>query len=343
MYTPTRKPKRSNIASRDYNVQWVTQNLQVRGHSGDEYDVLCVSHDDSNASCRVNVTKGVSFCHGCGVSLPLPALARVIGVPYSSGDRTEVDMAELMRKLDSLRSNRGYRAPRFLPETDLKRYDFPTRYWTDPIKQDGTGGRGFTEDTVSAFDLGYDPLNDIATIPIRNMDGNLMGFTRRFLAPDAEKRYRDPRGFDKSRNLFASHFAARDDCPCVVLTEGPLDCIKVWQAGHASLAQFGSNLTASQIKLLREMNFLSVILFYDNDTSGQKVTSSALGWAQQDVKGKRVWVYNPEHDLRRFFVVKLVRYRHVSAKDPGGMIDADITRLVTSAELVYSNRGRQRI
>lgn len=326
---------RTAVGSRDYNMQWVERNMDVRGHSGDEYDVLCPSHDDGNASMRVNVEKGVAFCHGCGVGYPMTKLARVVGASYS-GDRTELDMVDLLRKLDTLRSQ-GKEAPSqlFRPESDLDRYAFPTSYWTDPIKRDGTGGRGFTEETVSSFDLGYDPLNDIATIPVRNVHGRLMGFTRRFLDPGADRRYKDPKGFDKGHNLFGSWFAANDPRSTVVLCEGPLDAIKIWQAGWCAMAQYGSNLTGSQIKLVRQMGFVSIILFYDNDAAGYKVSGSALGWTTKEANGKKIVTYDPEHDLRRSFVVKRVQYQNVSATDPGGMSDDDINRLASDAKLVY--------
>lgn len=324
----------SPIGNRAYNLEWVEKNFEVRATGGDEVDVLCPVHDDHSASMRINVEKGVCFCHACGVSAVLPKLAQLMGVAYS-GNRAEVDVNELMRKLDRLQSqlNRRERIE-FLPESELRRYDIETRYWTDPISK---GGRGFTRETVEAFNLGYDPLNDCVTIPIRDSNGNLLGFTRRYLDPDTDRRYRDPKNFDKGRNLFGIHFANLDTSSYVVLTEGPLDAIKVWQAGHPAVAQFGSNLTSEQVRLLRRLGVVTVVLFYDNDEAGRKVTQSAFGWKRKLLRdGSSAQCYTPDSDLRRSFIVKRVSYRGVEAHDPGSMSDRDINRLVISAPIVHT-------
>lgn len=250
-----------------------------------------------------------------------------MGVSYAGTSLNGVDLAVLQSKLNMLTKHRAQPAPRILPETYLKRFDFPSQYWSE---------RGLTEDTVSAFDLGYDPLSGAVTIPIRDVCGNLLGVTRRFLniGPDDTK-YKDPKGFVKSKNLFGSWFVARDDSPTVVLTEGPLDAIKVWQAGHAALAQFGSNLSVEQIRLLRELGVITIVSFYDNDHAGRKAFKAASGWTKVLVKGKPSYEYRPECDLSRFFIVRRVRY-DVNTKDPGGMSDTDIDRLVRNASYLDS-------
>jgi DNA primase len=330
--TYARKPI-GNVA---YNIEWVNRHLHVQGSSGDEYDVCCPVHQERHASMRVNVAKGVCFCHGCGLRGTLPGLARQMGVTYQ-GNGTQVDMGDLLRKLDALHTQaRGSNLrSNWLPESELSRYRFPTAYWTDPIPN----GRGLTQATVDAFDLGYDPMNDCVTIPIRDVAGHLLGFTRRFLDPDADRRYKDPKGFDKGSNLFGSWFTSQDPSSYVVLTEGPLDAVKVWQAGHPAVAQFGSHMTAEQLKILRRMGVVTVILFYDNDPPGRKMVRSAHGWTTRSINGSDRAVYDPQHDLRRSFIVKKVDYSGVRAKDPGAMMDSDVNRLVLAAEIVY-NRSR---
>lgn len=333
MTTVQRSSGRKSIGTVAYNSAWVDRHLNVQGRSGDEYDVCCPIHNERHASMRINIVKGLLFCHGCGLRGTLPSLARKMGVAYQ-GDGTEIDMNELLRKLDALQiQGRGKSSrQKWLPESELARYRFPTTYWTDPIPN----GRGLTPATVDAFDLGYDPLNECATIPIRDIDGHLIGFTRRYLDPNADRRYKDPKGFDKKSNLFGSWFASRDSSPYVVLTEGPLDAIKVWQAGHPALAQFGSHLTSEQLKILRRMGVVTVILFYDNDREGRKMVQAANGWTKRISNGQIQAVYDPQQDLRRSFLVKRVNYAGVKAKDPGAMADVDIHQLVFSSTTVYN-------
>lgn len=299
--------------------QFVLQHLKVVSRSGDEWSVLCPSHGDRNASMRINIAKGKFFCHGCHIRGGMKTLARIVGARWTY-DPQEARFEMVLAKLAKLREVDVTQRVRVLPESTLDRYkDVPTDYWAQT--------RGFTQDTIDAFDLGYDPIEDAAIIPVRDIEGRLLGVTRRYLDPDAHLKYRDAKGFRKADNLFASWMAAADESPTVVLTEGPLDAVKVWQAGHAAVAQFGSYITPRQIRLLRILGTLEIVLFYDHDEGGRKAVQYARGWST-DASGKIA--YDPTHDLRKWFVVKRVRY-NTSKKDPGALDSKTIDRYITEA------------
>ena len=305
--------------------EFIYANFTVRGRNGEELDVLCPVHGDKNASLRVNVAKGVFFCHGCKEKGSIGKLAKLAGLRYSY-DRTEQDMSVLLSKLAKLKDMTGKGEQIFCrPESDLQRFQHECSYWTDPLSE---GGRGLTPETVDLFDLGYDPFEDAVTIPARDETGCLHGFTRRYLDPEAELRYKDSKGFDKKHNLFGSWMAASTETATVVLTEGPIDAIKIWQAGHVGLAQYGSHLTDHQITLLRRMGTLKVVLFYDNDREGKRCVAAARGYTEYKKDG---WKYTPEHDLRRFFVLSTVSYDEADAKDPGALEDGMIDTMICNA------------
>lgn len=319
-----RKPApRKPCGSPEINREFVSQHF-ARIARGSEVDVCCPIHGENNASMRINVDKGVYFCHGCGARGSLVKLAKAMGVPYAGSTESGTDLAMLYSKLDILTSGRPTSpVQKTLPEEILKKYAFPTKYWEK---------RGLTEDTIKGFDLGIDLMADAATIPVRNPMGELIGVTRRFLSPDSDSKYKDPKGFIKGENMFASWLVRLDNSPYVVLTEGPMDCMKVWQSGHASMAQYGSHVTAHQIRLMRQLGIVTVILFYDNDRAGRKVAQEALGWRTELQNGRRVQVYDPERDLSRFFIVKQVGYSS-KAKDPGELPDAEIDQMIRTATL----------
>ena len=300
---------------------FVEAHFTVKSRTGSEWSVLCPAHGDRNASMRINVAKGKYFCHGCHVGGGMRSLGKLVGVPFSEVNSPEMDLAMLQSKLATLR-DRPTEPVVYLPESALLRYDLPTDYWTVTRK--------FSNETVTAFDLGYDPIKECVTIPVRDVTGGLLGFTKRYLDPDADLRYQDPKGFKKANNLFGSWMAAADDSPTLVLTEGPVDAMKVWQSGHAAVAQFGSYITPRQIKLLRDLGTLQVVLFYDNDQGGREAVDYAKGW-HTDADGRKR--YDPAHDLRQFFVVRRVAYR-TSAKDPGAMADSSIDEHICNARLL---------
>lgn len=307
----------------EINRDWVLKHFGIKVR-GDEAEVRCPIHGEQHASMRINVVKGVFFCHGCKGRGRLTYLAKTMKVPYAGAKIDGMGLAVLQNKLDQLGRRQRPKATATMDESELRRWAFPTRYWTDE--------RGLNPETVAAFDLGYDPIGGYVTIPIRDEEGVLLGVTRRYLDPNEEQRYRDPKGFEKSHNLFGSWLVAKDDSTQVVLVEGLVDCVKVWQSGHASLAQYGSYISTQQIRLLRQLGVLSVVLFYDNDKAGREAIQFAKGWAKRLVNGKTVWEYTPERDLTRFFIVKLVRYdRSQHGKDPGALPDATIDQMVREA------------
>lgn len=317
----------------EVNIQFVEAHLDVESRQGVEYNVRCPIHGERHASMRINVEKGVFFCHGCKASGGMVRLAKHLGVAYRY-NKTEAGMSILMNKLDLLRKGAQAEPEVVLPESVLKRYAIDTRYWTDRRPY----GRGFSEETVEAFDLGYDPITESAIIPIRNMWGNLLGVTKRYLGKDKDRpRYRDPSGFKKGDNLFASWFVAESEAHTVVLTEGPLDCIKVWESGHAAVAVYGSRVTARQIMMLRRMGIVSCVLFFDNDKAGRAALKQCKGFVdtgRKDDKGKTVWKYHPETDLRKFFVLKSASYEGLGGNDPGDLNDSEIDNAVSSARVL---------
>lgn len=312
----------------EVNTQFVETYLHVEARQGAEYSVRCPIHGEQHASMRINVDKGVFFCHGCKAKGGMVRLAKHLGVSYRY-DRAEAGMVKLRTKLDLLRKGGAQEdAEIVLPEDTLKRYSIgSTRYWTDPQPH----GRGLSEETVEAFDLGYDPLNECATIPVRNMWGDLLGVTRRFLRKDASAKYKDPKGFKKRNNLFGSWFVAQAESPSVVITEGPLDAIKVWQAGHPAVAVYGSYLTERQIMILRRLGIVTCTLFFDDDKAGREAVKWSKGF-MKDNEGK--WHYNPATDLRRFFVLKAVSYKGLGGDDPGKLSDDEIDSAVSNAKLL---------
>jgi DNA primase len=311
----------------EINRTFVETHLEVEYKQGDEWAVKCPIHGERHASMRINVEKGVWMCHGCHAKGGMFKLAQFLGVRYRY-DKAEAGMAKLRSKLDLLRKGPQTEPEIVLPESTLKRYSLGnTTYWTDPQP----AGRGFSPETVEAFDLGYDPMEECAVIPVRNMWGELLGVTRRSLRKNARIKYRDPKGFKKRNHLFGSWFVAQAESPTVVLTEGPLDAIKVWQAGHPAVAVYGSYVSEHQIMLLRRMGVVSCVLMFDNDKAGLSAIKQCKGFTEDN---KGAWTYNPATDLRKFFVLKRVSYTGIKANDPGAMFDGQIDNAVTSAKLL---------
>jgi DNA primase len=89
-----------------------------------------------------------------------------------------------------------------------------------------------------------------------------------------EPKYRLPRGFRKSLELFNQHRAAKESaCEPLVVVEGFFGCLRVWQAGHRRVVcLMGSMLSRAQENRIVEMAGLDghVVLLFDADAAGRK-------------------------------------------------------------------------
>lgn len=260
----------------------IEQQFEVRSVSGDEFCCLCPWHDDSEGKLYINSRTGLYICFGgsCGAKGKLDGCQ-----PLPPEQRTQT----LRAKLESVRAKADGPDVRIYPEEWLNQF-VQHPYWTDV--------RRFSPQTISRFDLGYDPLSDRLTIPIRSAKGSVLGVVYRRL-DNAKPKYLHPKGFQTGKHLFAAHLAGRHKKVAVV--EGPLDAVACWDAGVPALATYGARLTDGQAKLLRWLGVQHVVVMTDNDAAGRAAAYSV----KSGLKGVGVLVgeYEP----------------HWSAKDPGDL------------------------
>jgi DNA primase len=167
--------------------------------------------------------------------------------------------------------------------------------------------RGFRKNTLEIFEIGYSRKQERITIPVRDEFGQFVGFTGRATKPEQTKKYWD-KGLPKKFILFNLDNAKKYDE--VIVVEGPLDAMKVYQAGFPNvIAILGGGFTKQQSqKLLR--HFQSVIIFTDNDEAGRAFAKKIERVMRS--AGKRIfYVKYPER-----------------IKDPGEMGDGQIAEVI---------------
>jgi hypothetical protein len=249
----------------------------------------------------------------------------------------EDDLSVVIRQLDNLeRKERRPSKQTIYPESYLDRFKMDTGYWAK---------RDISPATVQRFGLGFDLMGNYVTIPMRNINGELLGVCKRYMhivdSPTG-KRYKYPAGFQRRENLFAAHLIAEDETArTVALVEGALDTAKVWQAGWHAAGIYGNAISAHQIRLLVRCGVEVVILFFDNDSGGRKAHQSCLGFHTNKRKGEEVVTYNPALDLRKHFDLYAVTWPKKplpsvqdgseDAKDPGALSSGDIQRLLQTS------------
>lgn len=133
----------------------------------------------------------------------------------------------------------------------------------------------------------YDRFRNRLMIPIRDERGRVVGFGGRILDPEDTPKYlNSPQTpvFDKSRILFGLDTGKKEirDTETVVIVEGYMDAIQAYQAGyHNVVAQMGTAMTETQVKLVAPRYAKKIVLALDADEAGQNATRRSLEVARQ--------------------------------------------------------------
>ena len=152
--------------------------------------------------------------------------------------------------------------------------------------------KGFKTDEVVEAGLAvsrdgriYDKFRDRVMFPIIDVRGNVIGFGGRIMHNNKEiNGYKIPKYlnspetpvFDKGRNLFSLNLAKNSKSSDIILCEGYMDVISVYQAGLQNIvATLGTAITENQAKLM--LRYAGEILIcYDSDEAGIKAALRAI-------------------------------------------------------------------
>ncbi len=151
----------------------------------------------------------------------------------------------------------------------------------------------------------YDRFGGRLIFPIWNLSGHVIGFGGRTLDPQGQPKYvNSPESplYHKSRVLYGFNFArgAIDKSQEVVLVEGYMDMLSLWQAGvRNAVAVSGTALTRDHVHILGRFA-KRAILFFDGDAAGRKAVRRSLEPLLAQGIEVRVPVLPGEHDPDSF-------------------------------------------
>lgn len=279
----------------------VRSTYQVAREMGDEMLVPCPhpDHEDTNPSASINVRKRVWVCYSCGQGGTLETL---LGDRIAD-ERVEDMLADLSAELvDSGRADTH-------PESWLDQFDAAGvhPYWRS---------RGLSEAVCAKFRLGYDFDTGKATYPLRSPSGAVLGVVERALG-DERPKYKYPKDVNVTETLFAYHFV-RQGVRDVVLVEGALDAIAMWDVGIPAVAQMGSRLARAQIDLLRALGLRTLTFAYDQDHAGREALERAIT--------------NP---LLNFCALRIMSWDPRAGKDPLDLPPEQRKQRYEGAEIVW--------
>ncbi len=215
------------------------------------------------------------------------------------------------------------------------------------------GGQGYNDADLLAVGLltenqekgtVYDRFRNRFMIPIRNIDGRVVGFGARTMEKDGIPKYlNSPQTavFDKSSVLYGLSSAKRHirEARQVVIVEGYMDVLQAWQAGFRNLvAQMGTALTPKQLNLLKRYT-KRYVLALDADAAGQKATMRGLQVARETLDREAIASFDArglvQHEGRLKADIRIVSMP--DGKDPDNIIaddPAEWTKLLATARPV---------
>lgn len=142
--------------------------------------------------------------------------------------------------------------------------------------------RGLSDQTIARFGVGFASkgiLKGRIAIPIHNANGEIVAYIGRYpgVPPEGTPRYRLPKGFKKSLEVFNIHAVDSDSPEPLVIVEGVFDCIHIWQSGWQSvIALMGASLSQQQEELIRNRWNGRILTMLDDDSAGKEGTDKLL-------------------------------------------------------------------
>lgn len=246
-------------------------------------------HDDSTPSFTINVETGLWICFGCDASGNLPMLAaEILDIPMSEAMRGWIVEDDTWHELPERTEGKSIDT---VPETWLSPYGRCPVYMLD---------RGFRKQLLKHFEIGYDLTENRVVFPIRNVDGGLVGLTKRACTNEVWPKYKHTT-FEKSNHLYLAHMVKKRlgvtprGHPLVIVVEGHVDALRLWQIlgglflrgprralGFLSLefvgavATMGGGLSKQQARVLAMLDIPHVVLAMDHDEAGEKYEEKSI-------------------------------------------------------------------
>ena len=124
----------------------------------------------------------------------------------------------------------------------------------------------------------HDRFYDRLMFPIIDLQGRIIGFGGRIMDKGEPKYLNSPETpvFSKKHNLFGLNFAKASKKKEIIICEGYMDMISIYQAGfHNVAASLGTAFNIEHAKLLKK--FVSdIILVFDSDKAGETAALRAI-------------------------------------------------------------------
>lgn len=270
---------------------FLKRHLDIRSKSGLEWQALCPFHQDTSPSFSVNIRKGLYICYACGAKGNLKQLAKHFD--DNEPVATSATLDEVMDRIGEL-TQIVYDQSR--PAVGLP---YGSRYTDNEFVMDYWNGKRFlSEKQIKIYDLGFDPVDNTAIIPVKDKQKRVVGLIRRTTDPNelanGVPKYRHPKGIKMSHYLygvaeanekFRYHAGTDYQRSVLVICEGAVDAITcnmecaiaIKKHGRtrplalliSGVAVFGARISGEQVAAVKSLAPDFIVIATDQDRAGR--------------------------------------------------------------------------
>lgn len=326
--------------------------VEVVGETEHDYLCLCPFHGNTNTpSFSVSKTAGTFICfnHACGeTGILLNLIKRVTGIDEFAARRILLQTKSAPEsQVDAIRkiAEAGAEVVEF-PQAKLD--EMRNAFWENyDAVQYMTEIRGFAEETLEYFDIGYSTAKGLVTVPMHDSKGKPLGIIGR-TPSTTNKRFENSKKLPVSKTLWNMH-RAKAASSTVIINEASFDGMRVHQAGFPGVvACLGGYLSPSHIEQL-DMYFDTIVIMTDFDKKEKHLYTNCKKCAKAGsnlCKG-----HNPGRDLGHTIAKELSNKKIYwasfdegivypnDAKDVGDMEDNEIVQCIRNkaSNFIYNS------
>ena len=227
-------------------------------HTGNNFIMTtCLNpkHFDTKPSFSINTSTGFGKCFGCGYT--------VVKEYWINGklDKEQIEMLD---------RNLMYQ-PLLNKKEDVEKKVFVVM--PPKTRKVEEGYRGFLKDTIDDFSMYICDIGKYKNRVVIPLEGGF--FDTRALGNEQPK-YLRSYGYTASKYIYPFNMLKRELREYVVITEGIMDCLSLWQEGIPSVCNFGLSQTNLNIEELVECGVESIYIMFDRDEYGTEATTDFM-------------------------------------------------------------------
>jgi DNA primase len=245
--------------------------VDIASEVDSDYLIFCPYHNNHRTPAgEVDKSSGMFFCFSCH------QVADFVELIMHMTGRTYFESARFIKSKEQESDINDAIAKKLVVQPKYKPYDqvlikrLNSQALASPRAMRYFSGRLITEASVKKFGLGYSEKQDMVTVPVYSPEGLEVGFVGRSIEG---KDFKNTPGLPKSKVLFNLHMVKASSKVYVV--ESSFDAIRLDQCGFPAVATLGSNVSNTQIELLKKY-FNNIFVIADNDEAGGNMKEKIL-------------------------------------------------------------------